>query len=383
MRIPFHRPYITEEEINGVVECLRNGWLTMGEKTLEFEDRFKNYVGSKHAVAVSSCTAALHLSLVVMGVKEGDEVIVPTTTFVATAEVVNYLGAKPVLVDVEIDTHLIDVKKVEEKITDRTKAIMPVHFSGQPADMDEILDIARRHNLYVIEDAAHALPSWYKGRKVGTIGDITAFSFYATKTLATGEGGMATTENDEWADRLRILRLHGISKDAWKRYSKEGSWEYDVMENGFKYNTTDINASMGLAQLRKLEDMWEKRKAIARTYSEAFAGLDTVVPYKVKEDRVSSWHLYPLRLNLSALRIDRDTFIKTLGGKGIGTSVHFIPLYRFKYYRERFGYSAEDFPNSEWVFKRVVSLPIYPSMTEEEMSYVVEVVYDTLRRYKR
>ena len=383
MKIPFHRPYITEEEINGVVECLKKGWLTMGEKTLQFEDRFKNYVGSRHAVAVNSCTAALHLSLVVVGVKEGDEVIVPTTTFVATAEVVNYLGAKPVLVDVEIDTHLIDVAKVEEKITDRTRAIMPVHFSGQPADMDEILDIARRHNLYVIEDAAHALPSWYKGKKVGTIGDITAFSFYATKTLATGEGGIATTENDEWADRMRILRLHGISKDAWKRYSKGGSWEYDVAENGFKYNTTDINASMGLAQLKKLEDMWEKRKAIASTYSEAFAGLDTVVPYKVKEDRVSSWHLYPLRLNLPALKIDRDTFIKILGSKGIGTSVHFIPLYRFKYYRERFGYSPVDFPNSEWVFKRVVSLPIYPSMTEEELSYVVEVVSDTLKRYKR
>ena len=307
--IPFHRPYITDEEVNYVVDSLKNGWLTMGKKTIEFENKFKDYIGSKNAIAVNSCTAALHLALKVIGLKKGDEVIVPTTTFVATAEVVNYFNAKPILVDIEPDTHLIDISKIEEKITSKTKAIIPVHFSGQPADMNEILDIAKKHNLYVIEDAAHALPAWYKGKKIGTIGDITAFSFYATKTLATGEGGMATTENDEWADRIRVLRLHGINKDAWKRYSKEGTWEYDVIENGYKYNTTDINSALGLAQLKKLEWMWKERLKIAQRYNEAFKDYEELILYKVKDDRISSWHLYPLKLNLELLKINRDQFI--------------------------------------------------------------------------
>jgi len=383
MRIPFHKPYITEEEIEGVVDSLKNGWLTMGKKTIEFEERFKAYIGSQHAVAVNSCTAALHLALRVIGIKEGDEVIVPTTTFVATAEVVNYFNAKPVLVDVERDTHLIDVEKIEEKITKRTRAIIPVHFSGQPADMDPIMELAKKYNLFVVEDAAHALPAWYKGRKIGTIGDITAFSFYATKTITTGEGGMATTDNPEWAERMRILRLHGISKDAWKRYTKEGSWEYDVLENGYKYNTTDINAALGLAQLKKADWLWERRKYIAERYNEVFKDYKELILYKVKEDRTSSWHLYPLKLNLEALKIDRNGFIGELKKRGIGTSVHFIPLYRFTYYKERFGYTPQEFPNSEWVFERVLSLPIYPGMSEEEIDYVIENVVDIVKTYKR
>lgn len=382
MEIPFHRPYITKDEISEVEECLQNGWITMGKKTVEFEKKFGDYIGTKNSIAVNSCTAALHLALRVIGLREGDEVIVPSTTFVATAEVVNYFKAKPVLVDIDPETHLIDVSKIEEKITKNTKAIIPVHFSGQPADMDEILEIAKKYNLYVIEDAAHALPAWYKRKKIGTIGDLTCFSFYATKTLATGEGGMVTTENDEWADRIRILRLHGISKDAWKRYSKEGTWEYDVLENGYKYNMTDINAALGLAQLRKLEWMWEKRKEIAERYNEAFKDLEEVILYKVKEDRETSWHLYPLKLHLEALKISRNEFIEKLKERGIGTSVHFIPLYRFSYYR-RFGYKVEDFLNSEWVFERVVSLPIFPGMTEEEVNYVIENVVEILRNAKR
>ena len=382
LQIPFHKPYITEEEIRGVVDSLKNGWITMGRKTMEFENRFREYIGCRNAVAVNSCTAALHLALRVIGLREGDEVIIPTTTFVATAEVVIYFGAKPVLVDIEPDTHLIDVEKIEEKITPKTKAIMPVHFSGQPADMDEIMEIAKKYNLYVVEDAAHALPAWYKGVKVGTIGDITAFSFYATKTLTTGEGGMATTDNDEWAERMRLLRLHGISKDAWKRYSKEGSWEYDVLENGYKYNTTDINAAIGLAQLKKLEWMWEQRRRIAERYSEAFGSCDEFILYRIKEDRVSSWHLYPLKLNLEALRISRDQFIEELKERGIGTSVHFIPLYRFSYYK-KLGYNAGDFPNSEWVFERIISLPIFPGMSEEEVDYVIENVIDIAKKNRR
>ena len=383
MQIPFHRPYITEEEINEVVDSLKNGWLTMGKKTIEFENKFKEYIGSKNAVAVNSCTAALHLALKAIGLKEGDEVIVPSTTFVATAEVVNYFSAKPVLVDIEPDTHLIDINKIEEKITDKTKAIIPVHFSGQPADMDEILKIAEKYNLYVIEDAAHALPAWYKGKKIGTIGDITAFSFYATKTLATGEGGMATTENDEWADRMRVLRLHGISKDAWKRYSKEGSWEYDVIENGYKYNTTDINSALGLAQLKKLEWMWQERVKIADKYNEAFKDYEELILYRVKDDRISSWHLYPLKLNLETLKIDRNQFIEELKKRGIGTSVHFIPLYKFSYYKKHFNYRLKDFLNSEWVFERVFSLPIFPGIGEEKLDYIIDNVINLIRKSRK
>jgi len=382
MEVPFHRPYMSNDEIAEVQDCLRNGWITMGRKTIEFEEQFGKYIGIKNSIAVNSCTAALHLALRVIGLKEGDEVIVPSTTFVATAEVVNYFNAKPILVDIDPETHLIDVSKIEEKISEKTKAIIPVHFSGQPADMDEILELAEKYDLFVIEDAAHALPAWYKGKKVGTIGDLTCFSFYATKTLTTGEGGMVTTESNEWAERIRVLRLHGISKDAWKRYSKEGTWEYDVLENGYKYNMTDINAALGLAQLRKLEWMWRERKEIAEKYNDAFKDLEEVILYKVKEDRKTSWHLYPLKLNLEALDISRSEFIEKLKERGIGTSVHFIPLYRFSYYR-RLGYRIEEFPNSEWVFERVVSLPIFPGMTDEEVNYVIENVVEILKDARR
>ncbi|SMP14004.1 perosamine synthetase [Desulfurobacterium pacificum] len=382
MEIPFHRPYIGKDEEKEVIDSLRKGWLTMGKKTVEFERKFGNYIGAKNAIAVSSCTAALHLALRCIGLKEGDEVLVPAVTFVATAEVVGYFGARPVLVDVERNTHLIDINDLEKKITERTKAIIPVHYSGQPADMDEIIEIAKSYNLYVIEDAAHALPSWYKGRKVGTIGDLTAFSFYATKTLATGEGGMVTTENNEWAERIRVLRLHGISKDAWKRYTKEGSWEYDVLENGYKYNMTDINAALGLAQLRKVEWMWKERERVASMYNEAFREYEELIPYRVKSDRISSWHLYPLKLNLESLKINRNQFIEELKRRGIGTSVHFIPLYRFSYYKN-IGHGAVDFPKSEWVFERVVSLPIFPGMRKEEVEYIIENIIDIVEKNRR
>jgi perosamine synthetase len=383
MQIPFHKAYITDEEIAEVVDSIKSGWLTMGPKTIRFEEEFKRYIGSKHAIAVNSCTSALHLALKVIDLKPEDEVIIPTMTFTATGEVVCYFNARPVLVDIEKDTHNIDIKAIEKAITPKTKAIIPVHYGGQPCDMDEILEIAKRYNLYVIEDAAHCLPSWYKGRKIGTIGDITCFSFYATKTVTTGEGGMVTTENDEWAEMIRTLRLHGISKDPWKRYSMEGSWYYEVVEAGYKYNTTDIQAGIGLAQLRKVEWMWERREYIANRYNSAFKEVDAIITPYIKPDRISSYHLYVIKLNLETLTISRDRFIEELKKRGINTSVHFIPLHRHPFYAKSFEYKKEAFPNAEWVYERIISLPIYPSMTDAEIDYVIENVREICKTYKK
>ena len=382
LKVPFHKPYIDEREIEKVSEVLKKGWLTYGQTSVEFEKKFASFVNAPYAVAVNSCTACLHLALRAIGLTSKDEVIVPTTTFVATAEVVRYFGAKPIFVDIERDTHLIDVSKIEEAITPRTKAIIPVHFSGQPADLDEIKALADRYGLYVIEDAAHALPATYKGKTIGSIGDITCFSFYATKTLATGEGGMGTTANEEFAEKMQILRLHGISKDAWKRYSDRGHWYYDVVDLGYKYNITDIQSALGLVQLEKQGEMLEKRKHIAERYNRAFEEREELITYRVKSDRTTAWHLYPLKLNLESLKIDRDTFIELLKERGIGTSVHFIPLYRFTYYKN-LGYSGENYPNSEWVFEREISLPIYPGMTDKEVDYVIETVIDLVKKYRR
>ncbi len=381
--IPFHRPYITEDEISEVLDSLSSGWLTMGQKTIAFEMKYGEYIGAKNAVSMNSCTACLHLALKAVNIQRGDEVIVPAITFAATAEVVTYFNATPVFVDVEEGTHNIDVSKIEEKITKRTRAIIPVHYAGQPCDMDEILDIARKYNLFVIEDAAHAVPAWYKKRKVGTIGDITCFSFYATKSLTTGEGGMATTENDEWADRMSVLRLHGISKDAWKRYTDQGSWYYEVAEPGYKYNMTDIQAGLGLAQLKKIDWMWHRREEIARKYTEAFQSMDEIIPPRVKPDRKSAWHLYVIKVNPGALNLDRKQFMEELKERGIGSSVHFIPLYRHPYYRDTFRYTPQGFPVSESIYERIISLPIYPGMTDGDIERVVDSVKTVVRTYRR
>ncbi len=396
-QIPFHKPYITDEEIDEVVDSLRSGWLTMGPKTVRFEEEFRRYVGTKTAVAVNSCTAALHLALKVLNLGPEDEVIIPTMTFTATGEVVCYFNARPVLVDVDRDCHnigpgMIEAGKGKSWALGKAKAIIPVHYAGQPCDMDEILDIANKYNLKVVEDAAHSLPAWYmskdgkpgSGKMIGSIGDITCFSFYATKTLATGEGGMVTTENDEWAERMRMLRLHGISRDAWNRYSGEGSWYYEVVEAGYKYNMTDIQAGLGLAQLKKIEWMWKRRKEIAGKYTEAFKSLEEIItPYLKSDDRETAWHLYVIKLNLEALRIDRASFIEELKIRGIGTSVHFIPLHRHPFYRDTLGYRAEDFPNAEWVYERIISLPLYPGMTDEEVGRVIEAVEDVAKKFRR
>ncbi len=383
MNIPFHRPYIVDEEIEAVLESLKSGWTTMGRKTIEFEEKFAEYIGMPHAVAVNSCTSALHLCLQLAGVGPGDEVIIPTTTFVATAEVVEYCGAKPVPAEIEKETHCMNVLNVEKLVTDRTKAVIPVHFSGQPCDLNSLHDIAKERGIYVFEDAAHSLPAWYSGKKIGTLSDATCFSFYATKTLATGEGGMIITGNHQWTKKLETMRLHGMNRDAWKRHEDGAAWEYDVITLGYKYNTTDLNASLGLAQLDRVDWMHAEREKIAQKYADAFAGNETLIPYVVKDDRRSSWHLYPLKLNLESLKITRNEFIRMMHERGVNTSVHFKPIYRFTYYNDKYGYNPADFPVSEWVFEREVSLPIFPGMTDDEVNYVIETVLDIVNAARR
>ncbi len=392
--IPFHKPYIAEDEISEVLDSLRSGWLTTGPKCVEFEKAFAEYIGCKHAVAVNSCTAALHIALDAIGLKEGEVVITSPMTFAATAEVVRYFNAKPVFVDIEPETMNIDVSKLEEKVKSlkgegaRLKTIIPVHYAGQPCDMDPIMSIANKYNLKVVEDAAHVLPAKYKDRTVGTIGDITCFSFYATKNITTGEGGMAVTDNLEWAERMRIMSLHGISKDAWKRYTAEGNWYYEIIAPGYKYNMTDIAAALGIAQLRKADEFWHRRTEIAMMYNEAFKDLPELeIPYSSHLTPHSktkhSWHLYVMKLHLEQLTIDRNQFIEELKKRGIGVSVHFIPLHIHPYYRDMYGYKSEDFPVAYETYQRIISLPIYPKMTDEEVERVVEAVTDVISKHKK
>jgi perosamine synthetase len=379
----FHKPFLSEEEVDEIVDTVRSGWLSMGPKTLRFESEFNNYIGSKKSIAVSSWTAAGHLTLEAFGLKAGDEVIVPTMTFPATAEIVCYFGAKPVIVDVSEDTLNISLKEIEKAITPKTKAIIPVHYGGQPCDMDEILELAGKYGLKVLEDAAHSLPATYKGKKIGTLSDVTCFSFYATKTLSTGEGGMICTNDDELAERCSIMRLHGINRDAWKRYSESGSWYYEVVAPGFKYNFTDLQASLGLPQLKKVDYMWESRKRIAARYTKALANLDTIELHTVKPDRESSWHLFPIRLHLEKLNKTRAQIIEELRKNNIGVGVHFMPVHQHLYYSETFNLRDEDFPVASAVFPRLLSLPIYPGMNEENTDRVISVLTDVLNRAKR
>lgn len=380
--VPFHRALIEQEEIQAVVAALQSGWLSTGPRVKEFETQFAAYIGAAHAVAVNSCTAALHLALASIDLAEGDEVILPTMTFAASGEVVLYFKAKPVLVDCAQGSFHLDPEKVEAAITGRTRAILPVHYSGYACDMDAILAIAEQYGLQVIEDAAHALPSRYKNKMVGTIGDITCFSFYATKTLTTGEGGMATTANPELAERMRIRSLHGISKDAWKRYTAEGSWRYDILERGYKYNLTDLQAALGLAQLAKCDAMRERRAAIAQRYTDALRALPAYEVPTSPEDTEHAWHLYVLQVNSAALRIHRDRVIEEMKARRIGTSVHFIPLHMHTLYRH-LGYRAGQFPNAEARFDRAISLPIYPGMETQDVDRVIGALHDIAREYAR
>jgi dTDP-4-amino-4,6-dideoxygalactose transaminase len=377
--LPFALPDLDGTELAEVKEVLESNWVTTGPKTRQFEADFAVAVGAKHAVAVNSCTAAMHLALEAIGVQRGDEVITTPYTFAATAEVIRYFDARPVFVDV--DPHDLNMRAdlLAAAITPRTKAIIPVHIAGLPADMQGIRAVADRHGLPVVEDAAHAFPTRYKGRMIGSLSAFTCFSFYATKTITTGEGGMLCTDDDAWAERCRIMALHGISKDAWKRYTAEGSWFYEIVAPGFKYNMTDVAAAMGLAQLRKAERMAERRRVIAQRYHQAFSACPELEIPADREDCEHAWHLYMLRLNLSQLRIDRAAFAQELKGRNIGISVHFIPLHTHPYYRESYGYRPEDFPVAYGEYLREISLPIYSGMSDQDAQDVIDAVLDVVR----
>jgi dTDP-4-amino-4,6-dideoxygalactose transaminase len=381
--LPFHLPEIGEEDISAVTEVLRSGWLTAGPRVKEFETRFAAFTGAQNAIAVNSGTAALHLALEAAGIKAGDEVLVPTMTFAATAEVVVQLGAKPILVDCSPDTLNIDPAALERAISPRCKAVIPVHFAGHPCDMDAIGQIAAAHNLVVVEDAAHALPARWRGNMIGAIGDLTCFSFYATKTITTGEGGMITTARTDWAERMRIMSLHGISKDAWKRYTAEGSWRYEIIAPGYKYNLTDMAAALGISQLARCEDFLRARLRCKALYDEGFAAQPAIQLPVARAGVEHAWHLYVIRIDPHQLRIDRDQMIALLKERNIGVAVHFIPLHLHPYYRDTYGYTPADFPCASAAFERIISLPIYPRLTAADIEDVVTAITDLTREYRR
>ncbi len=375
--LPYALPEIGEEEIAEVVDALRSGWVTTGPKTRRFEQDFSAFLGQEelHSIAVNSATAGLHLALEALGTGRGDEVITTTHTFTATAEVVRYLGADVKLVDIDPATLNIDPAAVEAAITPRTKAIMPVHYAGLAADMPALLAIANKHGLKVVEDAAHALPTTCSGALVGTLAsDATVFSFYANKTITTGEGGMLVTRNAALAQRAKVMRLHGMNRDAFDRFTaKVPSWYYEVVAPGYKYNLTDIAAAMGIHQLKKAHTFQQRRAQIAAAYDQAFAGLPLLTPPRPAPGDTHAWHLYVVRLDDDA-GIARDRFIERLFEQGIGCSVHYIPLHLHPYWRDRYALDAAHFPHSQHAYERMVSLPIYSRMTDEDVARVVDAV---------
>ena len=380
--LPFSPPLIGEEEIAEVIDTLRSDWITTGPKVKRFEEEFAAFVGAPAALAVSSATDAMLVGLAALGIGPGDQVITTPLTFCSTVHVIEHLGAQPVLVDVEPDTLNIDPQQVARAVTPRTRAIMPVHLYGHPCDMDALLDVATRHNLYVLEDASHALPAKYKGRMIGTLGTLTAFSFYATKNLTTAEGGMLTGAPDI-IEQARVWSLHGMSRDAYKRYSAEGSWYYEVILPGFKCNMTDIQAAIGLHQLRKLPQFQARRREIVRRYNEAFSQFEERQRPVERPEVEHAWHLYVLRLTLETLTIDRARFIEELRVRNIGTSVHFIPLHLHPYYRDKYGYKPDDFPVANREYQRIISLPLYPRMSDQDVEDVIEAVVGVVKKFRR
>jgi dTDP-4-amino-4,6-dideoxygalactose transaminase len=379
----FGSPQIQEPEIEEVMDTLRSCWLGTGPKVAAFENRFREYIGAGNAVAVHSCTAALHLSMLAIGLQRGDEVIVPSITFAATANAVIHAGATPVMADVDRSTMCLDPEDMARRITPRTRAVIPVHFAGRACAMDSIRQLAQRHRLRIIEDCAHAIETLYKGKHAGTLGALGAFSFYVTKNLVTGEGGMVTTADAQWAARIKRLALHGLSADAWKRFSDEGFKHYEVTEPGFKYNMMDLQAALGLHQLARLESNLTRRAEIWARYDSAFADLPAYRPVPEEKDTRHARHLYTLLLDIERLRAGRDEIQAALHRQRIGTGIHYRALHLHQYYRETFGYSRGGFPNAEWISDRTLSLPLSPKLTDEDVESVVFAVRNTLEYLAR
>ena len=380
--LPFSPPAVGEDEIAEVVEALRSGWITTGPKAGQFEAAFAARLGAPGALGLNSCTAGLHTALATLGIGPGDEVITTPMTFAASVNVIEHVGARPVLVDVEHDTLNIDPAAVERAITPRTRALLPVHFAGHPAELDALSALARQHGLAVIEDAAHSLPAAYRGRPIGSGTNPVSFSFYATKNLTTGEGGMLTG-SAEFLERARVLSLHGMDRDGWKRYAKGGNWFYEIVAPGFKYNMTDIQAAMGLAQLRRLDAMQRRRREVVSLYHDALRD-EEAVELPVERGHVEhAWHLYVVRLRLDRLRIDRDQVIRELTARNIGTSVHFIPVHLHPWYRERYGFVPGQFPVAYASYLRTISLPLHPGLTDEDAGDVTDAVLDVVERFRR
>lgn len=394
-RIPFYKPSIGQAEIDEVVDTLRSGWLTTGPKTKLFEKEFASYTGQSHAVAVNSCTAALHLACEAVGLQRGETVVIPTMTFATSGEVVRYFDAKPLLIDCREEDFNIDVAQadtaIREALTNGQKvvAIMPVHFGGQVADVSGIRDLAERYKLKIIEDAAHCCPAYYRDESeaewkfVGSEADVTCYSFYANKTITTGEGGMACTNDETLAARMRIMSLHGISHDAWKRFTAEGNWYYEIIAPGFKYNLTDVAAAIGVHQLRKADQLHQLRTERAQLYSNLLQDVDELVLPQAHSNRIHSWHLFVIRLVLPKLTLDRAQFIEELKQRGVSTSVHWMPLHMHPYYRATFGYEPDALPTARRLYWEIVSLPLYPDMTDDDVAYVCNAVKDVIAQHRR
>ena len=390
MQIPFFKPTITEEEVQEVVDTLRSGWLTTGPKTKAFEQAFSEYIGLEHVVAVNSCTAALHLALEAVGLKEGEGVLVPTLTFAATAEVVRYFKATPVLVDCREDDLNMDLADAHRRLEEargrglEVRIAIPMHYGGQIGDVTGLLELARARRMRLIEDAAHCCPGKYRHDEqspwlpVGSFSDISCYSFYANKCITTGEGGMACTGNADYAERMRVMALHGISRDAWKRFTADGAWYYEIIAPGFKYNLTDIASAIGIHQVRKADGLHAQRVRVARTYSRLLSDMDELQLPRELPNRIHSWHLYAIRLRLGALGIGRAEFIGELKKRGIGASVHWMPLHMHPYYRQTYGYNREEFPVAAGAYEELVSLPIFPGMTEEQILYIADAIREII-----
>lgn len=383
--VAFARPDVGVDEKKEILDVIDSGWLSTGPKVKDFETKLSEYFGDNalNTIAVSSCTAGLHLQLLAAGVGPGDEVITSPMTFCSTVNTIMYTGAKPVLVDIESKTFNIDIEKIEERITERTKAIVPVYYAGQPVDLGGLQELAKKYSLLVLADAAHAMGAKYNDKYVGTIEDSAAFSFYATKPMTTGEGGLVTTKNDEFADKIRVLLLHGMDRDAWRRYAEKGNWYYEITVLGYKYNMTDIQAAMGMHQLEKLDLFNEIREQYAQIYNTAFRDHNVIqIPF-VKHNVVSTHHLYPILLNTERLTIDRKRFIEILKENNIGTSVHYIPINYHPFYQKSLNCKKGDFPVTEWVFNRIVSLPLYTKLAKGDLTRVIEVILSTVDSYSK